>query len=343
MNQPLSRPTSTARADGTRGARNPSARPSYRPLGAPTFGQALTSATRQAQGVSQAVGQGSYPASGQVGNPAGSQGAARPVWDGLLRSNPMGLGAAAGVDRMALSGASGAADPTRLGSSSTTSPSMLAALPAAQRPTSLPGQVARTPGVVFQGAAAVRPREPQPPSKAQVEDFMRSIKGFDQTKASEYDSPAQARTWGYSTCSAASLTAVLRAAGRDVKISDVMREMPNGMTVALGLVSRPSLVNAANSFGAKAADDVRTYEGLRAATEAGQPVLVDLRSKKFPEGHFVVVTGVDEEGVRVADSSRYDLTRISKGEFTSIWSGKGIRVDGLAPTSASGAPAPKTA
>lgn len=332
MNQPLSRPTNPSRADGARGARTTTARTLARPVGVPTFGQALTAATRQARAGGQAVS--------RAGNPSGSQGAARPVWDGLLRPNPVGLGAAGVVDPMGLSVASGAADPTGLGS--TTSLSMLAALSAAQRPTALPGQVAGAPGATSP-ASVSRPRESQAPSKAQVEDFMRSIKGFDQTKASEYDSPAQARTWGYSTCSAASLTAVLRAAGRDVKVSDVMREMPNGMTVALGLVSRPALVNAANRFGAKATDDVKTYEGLRAATEAGQPVLVDVRSKKFPEGHFVVVTGVDEQGVRVADSSRYDLTRIPKGEFMSMWSGKGIRVDGLAPTSRPGAPVPRPA
>ena len=329
MNQPLSRPTHPARADGSRGARTASARTPNRPPGAPTFGQALTSATRQAQ-----VGS---PAVNPVGNPVGGQGVVRPGMNGLLRSSPVGLGTAGLVDPMTLGMAPGMATP--VGLEATT----LAAFSAAQRPLTAPAQGARTPGPVFQGVGAVPPREPQAPSKAQVEDFMRSIKGFDQTKASEYDSPAQARTWGYSSCSAASLTAVLRAAGRDVKVSDVMREMPNGMTVALGLVSRPALVNAANSFGAKATDDVTTYEGLRAATEAGQPVLVDVRSKKFPEGHFMVVTGVDADGVRVADSSRYDLTHIPHGEFMRSWSGKGIRVDGLVPTRQPGAPATKTA
>lgn len=167
--------------------------------------------------------------------------------------------------------------------------------------------------------------------------FLASIKGFDQTLTSEYDSIAQARAWGYSTCSAASLTAVLKAAGQDVKIADVMKEMPGGMTIALGLVSRPSLVNAANKFGAKATDDVAGYEALKQATESGQPVLLDIRNGKFPEGHWIVVTGVDEKGVRVADSSRYNLTSISKGELLSSWrSGRGIRLEGLTPTAAPG-------
>jgi hypothetical protein len=164
--------------------------------------------------------------------------------------------------------------------------------------------------------------------------FLASIKGSDQTAVSEYDSVAQARAWGYSTCSAASLTAVLRAAGQDVKIADVMQAMPGGMTIKLGLVSRPSLVNAANQFGAKATDDVTSYEALKQATDNGQPVLVDIRNGKFAEGHWIVVTGVDENGVKVADSSRYNLTSIPRGEFLRSWSSRGIRLEGLTPTAA---------
>ena len=168
--------------------------------------------------------------------------------------------------------------------------------------------------------------------REQGQNFLRAIKGFDQTKVDEYESVGQARAWGYSTCSAASLTAVLRAAGKDVKVSDVMKEMPGGMTIKLGLVSRPSLVNAANHFGAKATDDVNSYEALKQATENGQPVLVDIRNGKFPEGHWIVVTGVDENGIQCADSSRYDMTTMPKGEFMRSWSSRGIRLEGLTPT-----------
>jgi hypothetical protein len=175
-----------------------------------------------------------------------------------------------------------------------------------------------------------------PGVREQAQAFLASIKGFDQTGVGEYDSAAQARAWGYSTCSAASLTAVLRAAGQDVKIADVMKAMPGGMTIALGLVSRPSLVNAANQFGAKATDDVAGYEALKQATNSGQPVLLDIRNGKFPEGHWIVVTGADENGVRCADSSRYNLTSIPRDELLRSWrSGRGIRIEGLSsPTAA---------
>jgi uncharacterized protein YvpB len=170
--------------------------------------------------------------------------------------------------------------------------------------------------------------------------FLGSIKGSDQTSVNEYENVTQARAWGYSTCSAASLTAVLRAAGQDVRIADVMNEMPGGMTIKLGLVSRPSLVNAANTFGAKATDDVTSYEALKQATENGQPVLVDIRNGTFSEGHWIVVTGVDENGVQCADSSRYNLTSIPRGEFLRSWSSRGIRLEGLAPNPSAPTAAP---
>ena len=113
-----------------------------------------------------------------------------------------------------------------------------------------------------------------------------------------------------------------------------MKAMPGGMTIKLGLVSRPSLVNAANQFGAKATDDVAGYESLKEATDKGQPVLVSIRNGKFPEGHWIVVTGVDDNGIKCADSSRYDLTSIPRSEFTRSWDNRGIRLEGLTPTAA---------
>lgn len=189
-----------------------------------------------------------------------------------------------------------------------------------------------------QVAAAGARTEPAPQAitptmlREAQQTFLRSIKGSDQTSVNEYESVTQARAWGFSTCSAASLTAVLRAAGQDVRIADVMKEMPGGMTIQLGLVSRPSLVKAAGAFGVRATDDVTSYEALKAATEDGQPVLVDIRNGKFPEGHWIVVTGVDENGIRCADSSRYDLTSMPRGEFLRSWSSRGIRLEGLGPT-----------
>ena len=178
----------------------------------------------------------------------------------------------------------------------------------------------------FSGALAAARRTTAPSRQGAAPPFSSRIRGFDQTNAAEYESVAQARAWGYSTCSAAALTAVLRGAGLPVRIADVMQAMPGGLTPQLGLVSRPALVNAAREFGLQASDDQMTYQQLAQATQSGQAVLVDVTNGRFPEGHWLVVTGVSPEGVRVADSSRYDLTFIPAGDFLAGWSGRGIRI-----------------
>lgn len=187
------------------------------------------------------------------------------------------------------------------------------------------GDVATTRKSSFSGALAAARRAQNQPGRAAVPGFASRIRGFDQTSAAEYESPSQARTWGYSTCSAAALTAVLRGAGLPVRIADVMQAMPGALTPQLGLVSRPGLVDAARQFGLQASDDRLTYEQLAQATRQGEAVLVDLTNGRFPEGHWLVVTGVGPDGVCVADSSRYDLTFVPAGEFLAGWSGRGVR------------------
>jgi hypothetical protein len=163
-----------------------------------------------------------------------------------------------------------------------------------------------------------------------VDTRVRPIRRVSQSDQAEYDSPAQARVWGGSTCSVAALTAVLRSRGSRVRIAEVLRVARGGVTPELGLVSRPALVGAATQLGLAAADDVVGYESLRRAAGAGQPVLVDVTNGRFPEGHWMVITAADSAGVRVVDSSGYNLTFILRDEFIADWSGRGIRVSDMA-------------
>ncbi len=158
-----------------------------------------------------------------------------------------------------------------------------------------------------------------------------AVPRVDQTDPREYDSPEQARVWGPATCSAASLTAVLRARGVPVRVADVLRAMPGAITPQQGLVSRPGLVAAAHRFGLTARDDVASYAALQQATATGQPVLVDVTNARFPEGHWVVVTAADDHGLTITDSSGYRLTSLTREEFLAAWSGKGIRLGGAPP------------
>jgi hypothetical protein len=177
------------------------------------------------------------------------------------------------------------------------------------------------------GARKVAFRQVLAASAARAPQSPATIRAVPQKNPAEYESAAQAAIWGGSTCSAASLTAVLRGRGLAVRIADVMKAMPGGMTPELGLVSRSSLVRAAHHFGLRARDDVASYAALERATAGGQPVLLDVTNARFPEGHWLVATGVDAAGVRVVDSSGHRLTHIPRAEFTAAWSGRGIRID----------------
>lgn len=164
------------------------------------------------------------------------------------------------------------------------------------------------------------------PSRAGPAASRGGLRRIDQTNPAEYENGAQARVWSGSTCSAASVTALLRSRGVGARIADVMKAMPGGMTPELGLISRPALMQAAARFGLQTRDDVTSYESLQSATAAGKAVLVDVRNQRFPEGHWLVVTGADARGVNVVDSSGFNLTWLPRDEFTRSWSGRGIRV-----------------
>ncbi len=146
-----------------------------------------------------------------------------------------------------------------------------------------------------------------------------------QADVNEYGGPAEARTWGGSSCSAASLTAVLRSLGSQAKVGDVVRALQSagGITVGQGLVSRPALLGVARRFGLDAQDRAMTYDQLSRTTSSG-PVLVDVKNARFPEGHWMVATGADASGVSLVDSSGFQITRMSRAEFQAAWSGRGV-------------------
>jgi ABC-type bacteriocin/lantibiotic exporter with double-glycine peptidase domain len=146
-----------------------------------------------------------------------------------------------------------------------------------------------------------------------------------QTDPAEYATAEEARRWGGSSCSAASLCAVLRSAGKNIKVGDVVRvlEGAGGITVAQGLVSRPALVATARKFGLAAEDRAIPYEQLAIAARE-HPVLVDITNAKFPQGHWLVVAGADASGVDIVDSSGYRLTHMTRGDFQAAWSGRAV-------------------
>ncbi|MEA2638675.1 MAG: hypothetical protein QOF51_69 [Chloroflexota bacterium] len=181
-----------------------------------------------------------------------------------------------------------------------------------------------------------------PVAKPTAPHSQAAVARVDQKDPAQYQSTAQAKLWGGSSCSAAALTAVLQSRGANVKIDDVLQRMQGGITPEQGLTSRQALLDAAASFGLQARDDVGNLDALQAATQHGEQVLVDVRNQQFPEGHWMVATASSDGGVSLVDSSGYALTSMTKQDFLAAWSGKGIRIAGDLPANASlpGMPSP---
>ncbi len=141
-----------------------------------------------------------------------------------------------------------------------------------------------------------------------------------QREVAEYRSAQEAATWGPSACSAATLTAVLRSRGSNARIADVIDRLGPNIDRQRGLLDRRALSRVASELGL--ANTIRSldYNGLRQAVQAGQPVMTDVTNAQFPAGHWLVVTGVDDGGVTVVDSSGYNLTRIDRQTWERSWS-----------------------
>lgn len=148
-----------------------------------------------------------------------------------------------------------------------------------------------------------------------------------QRDPAEYRSATETAAWGPSACSAATLTAVARARGSNVKISDVIDRLGSGIDRQVGLLDRRKLAQVANDLGMPTGVRTMDYQGLREAVKAGHPVMTDITNGQFPDGHWLVVSGVDDAGVSVVDSSGYNLTRIDRQTFERSWSRSALVVE----------------
>jgi ABC-type bacteriocin/lantibiotic exporter with double-glycine peptidase domain len=147
---------------------------------------------------------------------------------------------------------------------------------------------------------------------------------IDQLDPSQYASSQEYQTWAYSTCSTAALAEVFNSYGRSYRIHDVLlvQARIGEITPELGLVEDVGIARTAATFGFKTSWGYSlSYDQVVATANHGTPVIVGWPPSRYPGGHLVVITGGNAQMVRIADSSRYDRSSVSRTQFMRWWAG----------------------
>jgi hypothetical protein len=143
----------------------------------------------------------------------------------------------------------------------------------------------------------------------------------------QYDSPQQFATYSPAACSPTSMAMVLQAWGvKDATIGHMIDALGPHLSPNWGLLDEGGFEYAAEKYGFRA--DISwhmTYNQMLYLTnELGIPVIVNFRRDYgyysfFAGGHFLVVTGGDQQGVSLADGSEYYLKYLPRDVFDGLW------------------------
>jgi hypothetical protein len=145
-----------------------------------------------------------------------------------------------------------------------------------------------------------------------------------------YDSYQQFLDWKGAACSAAVTSEILTAWGlKGATIGKVIDLMGNAISLNGGLISEDGFQRAATHYGYRA--DIShslSYKQIMHITNyLGLPVIVNVRISYgyyhyFDTGHFLVVTGGDDQGVMIVDSSTYYIHYLPLSVFFSMFTGR---------------------
>ena len=163
-----------------------------------------------------------------------------------------------------------------------------------------------------------------PLSAGQQSDASMALRRINQLDPSQYASQADATIWSYSACSAAALTEVINSYGFSYRIADILHveSQIGAITPSQGLTTEAGIATTAKLFGFTTSwGQSLSLNQVIAIANAGQPVIVSWPPATYDGGHIVVVTGGDAQTVRLADSSRYNRTSLSRTQFAAWWQG----------------------
>lgn len=149
-------------------------------------------------------------------------------------------------------------------------------------------------------------------------------------RCDEYDSQQQCQDYGNAACSAAATTEVLTAWGvPKMTIGRVIDEFGDDISMYGGLLTHAGFqrVAALHAFRADQSTKLTYNQMLYITNTLGIPLIVDVRISYgyysfFAGGHFLVMTGGDQNGVSIADSSEYYIHYLPKDIFYSMFTGQ---------------------
>ncbi len=141
--------------------------------------------------------------------------------------------------------------------------------------------------------------------------------------ADQFDTQYQLEDWGPSACSGITMTVVMNAYGHSVRVVDVIKkELDLGVwDHNLGLLREDGFRLTADTFGFNTdVSHTRSLEEVIDIANKGTPVIVGVFDyAHFPTGHFIVVSGGDNQYVNVADSSDFNFQHMTHDLFLSMW------------------------
>lgn len=148
-------------------------------------------------------------------------------------------------------------------------------------------------------------------------------------QCNEYDSYAQCQAYGDAACSAAAMTEVFNAWGvPKMTIGRAIDELGNDISASGGLLTHAGFarVAALHGFRADASTSLSYNQMLYITNTLGLPLIVDVRIaygyyRFLAGGHFLVVTGGDQSGVQIVDSSTYYIHYLPRDVFYSMFTG----------------------
>jgi predicted double-glycine peptidase len=148
-------------------------------------------------------------------------------------------------------------------------------------------------------------------------------------RADLYDTPQQFQAWGGSACSAAVLGEILTSYGvQEATIGHMIDELGSDISVQYGLETYDGFARVAAKHGFRADIYVNqhlTYAQMLYLTNTlGIPVIVNVRATTgyyhyLSGGHFLVMTGGDQQSIRLVDSSLYHIKSLSLPTFNGMF------------------------